>query len=232
MDKERYDKAYRTILSKLRRETYAEDKDPKYSLDNEHGQKVLDYVKKRLEKVGHNPSSGKKEEKMLFRTESLELSISEDCLEDILNLVEEYINEVSVGMWKRAAISSLPKRAYNAGYAKAELDKKQAEKWKENPNIDDDDDFDEEGDKVSGHEFRMDHAAEVAKLPNSKMSANKVLKAAHKVHDDRVAKKREYENKAIKKGNWWDATHGPKVKRAEHSNNLVNTGEYTNFFLK
>ncbi len=161
--------------------------------------------------------------------ENLEnLNVSEECLEDILNLVEEYINEVSVGMWKRAAISSLPKRAYSAGYAEAELRKK----WAENPDINYGDDDNDDSDKASRHKFRMDHAAEVAKLPNSEMSANKVLKAARKVHDDRVAKKREYVKRAIKKGNYWDATQGPKVKRSEHCNDLVNTSKRVNYLFR
>ena len=43
--------------------------------------------------------------------ESLEnLNISEECFNEILILVEEYINEVSLNKWAEAAKSSLPKR--------------------------------------------------------------------------------------------------------------------------
>lgn len=120
MDKEKYDNAYRTILSKLRRETYAEDKDPKYSLDNEHGQKVLDYVKKRLEKVKHNSNSGKKEEKMLFRTESLEnLNVSEKCFNDIMDIVEAIIDETSY----EKANAAFDKRFIPIGKAQENLTK-------------------------------------------------------------------------------------------------------------
>ena len=122
MDKEKYDKAYRTILNKLRRETYAEDKNPKYSLDNEHGQKVLDYIKKRLENVNYNPNSGKKEEKMLFRTESLEeLNVSEECYEDILTLVEEYINELELTP-KEKKLAKAAKKLYDSESRTKEAD--------------------------------------------------------------------------------------------------------------
>ena len=67
-DKAKYDKAYKIMMSKFRRDHYEETKDPKYSLDHEHGQKVFDYIKKRRENLKYDPNSGKRQEKALFRT--------------------------------------------------------------------------------------------------------------------------------------------------------------------
>lgn len=51
--------------------------------------------------------------------ESLEnLEVSEACFDELIGIVEEIINEVSVGAWARAASSSLPQRKAKAEAAK------------------------------------------------------------------------------------------------------------------
>ena len=158
----------------------------------------------------------------IFR--SLSESVSEDCFNDIMGIVEEVINEVSVGMWKRAAINSLANRGYKAGTANANYEHKV-----NHDNSEMSDDELEASNNALGHELRMKHAEEVAKLPNSKRSANKVLKAADKVRDDRIAKKREREKKEIKKGNYAGAWDNPEANRSNHSNKLWHTNKWTNF---
>lgn len=54
--------------------------------------------------------------------ESLSEIVSEECFEDICSLVEEYINEVSVGMWTRAAKNSLGNRTKQAETSKRQAD--------------------------------------------------------------------------------------------------------------
>ena len=157
--------------------------------------------------------------------ESLEnLNVSEECFEDIVSIVEEYIHEVSVSTWKKAAISSLPKRAYKAGYAASERDKSVEKEECTDDDI-------EVSDKAIGHAMRMGHAAEVAKLPDSKMSANKVLKAARKVRADRIKKMKEHRDREFKNGNYFGALEGPAVDRGNHANNLSHANDWTNYLL-
>lgn len=106
--------------------------------------------------------------------ESLEnLNVSEECFNDIMSIVEEIINEVSVKRWKEAAINSLADRGFEEGKMDAAIDainKKKRHSYKDD-------------EKLNKHFNAIDrtiHAKEVAHLPNSKMSANKVLKAARK----------------------------------------------------
>ena len=119
--------------------------------------------------------------------ESLEnLPVSEACFEDIIGIVEEYIQEKSdwtVKKWRKAAISSLANRAQ--AYQRAE------------------DDFEREANKLSDDELqkreedagakyhRMKHAEGVAfHMPDSNMEASKVIKAANKVDNDRSNKQK------------------------------------------
>ena len=87
------------------------------------------------------------------------LSISEECFNDIMDIVEEIINEVSMKRWKKAAENSIP-------YRQAEVDKK-TEKYEDN---------DEDDDAFQDMEFakdRLAYAEIVAdEVPKSKKPAN------------------------------------------------------------
>lgn len=102
-------------------------------------------------------------------------------------IMEEIINEVSIGKWKEAAASSLPKRQEEAEAAKKaveqgweEYDKQARKHPEEEPAL-----FrlaqanDEAGVKA---EDRAEHAKDVAGIKvNDKVGANKAIKAAKKV---------------------------------------------------
>lgn len=102
-------------------------------------------------------------------------------------IMEEIINEVSIGKWKEAATSSLPKRQEEAEAAKKaveqgweEYDKQARKHPEEEPAL-----YrlaqanDEAGVKA---EDRADHAKDVAGIKvNDKVGANKAIKAAKKV---------------------------------------------------
>lgn len=144
--------------------------------------------------------------------ESLEqLNVSEECFNEIMYIVEDIINEVSVGMWKRAAQNSLEGRKKEAKEANNNYEKvidkvdnmkrvsrKAGEEW----------------DNASGHAFdaeeRRNHALEIADLPNSKMSANKVKRAARNSFEGRkqeMNKIRDKARNAYEKGKIGIAAH-------------------------
>jgi len=117
-------------------------------------------------------------------------------VEEALSLMEEIINEVSIGKWKEAAKSSLPKRKEEAEKAEAtskQIWKDYEEGVKKSPedeetlykraSYDDAANYDDKIKKGS----RADHAEAVADLnvSNEKSSANKLLKAASKVSNNR-----------------------------------------------
>ena len=108
--------------------------------------------------------------------ESLEnLQVSKECFDDIMDIVEEIISEVSVKRWKEAAINSLARRGFEAGKMDADVNEViKKKKWS-----------DKKLDKHFNANDRISHAKEVAHLPSSKMSANKVLGAARKVFQPR-----------------------------------------------
>lgn len=82
----------------------------------------------------------------------------EKLFEELFDLLEEYINEVSVKRWKEAALNSIDSREGN----------------------------------------RLDHAKEVASLPNSKRNANDIVKAAKNSAEERESKRRkEYKRKQV-----------------------------------
>lgn len=153
------------------------------------------------------------------------LNVSEECFDDIMDIVEEYINEVSVGLLSRAAASSLPKRkeaAIAANQRAEELGKKvrrhnfsippsgeekQKEFYKKQR---------EEAQSAAkadlergNKEEKFQHAQDIVNLnlpKNSKVSANSLFKAAHNVRDDRRSKanlkdensmKRHYRSQAL-----------------------------------
>ena len=145
--------------------------------------------------------------------ESLEnLNVSEECFNDIMGIVEEIINEVSVNMWKQAAINSSARRGFEAGKMDSAVDaiiKKK--KWS---------DKDEETvDKSFNANDRMGHAQEVAHLPSSKRSASKVLKTAKKITPSRIKQSMD----SFKK---WEnnerdlSAHRKIVARKNHAENL------------
>lgn len=115
---------------------------------------------------------------------------------EALELAEAIINEVSLGKWKEAAKSSLPKRKGEAEKAEAtskQIWKDYEEGVKKSPedeetlykraSYDDAANYDDKIKKGS----RADHAEAVADLnvSNEKSSANKLLKAASKVSNNR-----------------------------------------------
>ena len=151
--------------------------------------------------------------------------VSEKCYADIINLIEEYINEVSVGLLSRAAASSLPKRkeADIAANQRAEETGKKVkrnnfsippsgeEKQKEF--------YKKQGEEAysaaradlerGNKEEKLQRAQDIVNLnlpKNSKVSANSLFKAAHNVKDDRKSKanlkdensmKRNYRSQAL-----------------------------------
>lgn len=110
-----------------------------------------------------------------------------DRTNEALDIMEEIINEVSIGMWKKAAANSLPKRQEEAEVAKKaaeqgweEYDKQARKHPEEEPAL-----YrlaqanDEAGVKS---EERAEHAKDVSKLMvHNKANANKAIKAAKKV---------------------------------------------------
>ena len=123
--------------------------------------------------------------------ENLEnLNVSEECFEDILNIVEEYINEVSIGLLGRAANSSKVSRANKGDVAAARGDERTA-------------DF---------YDAKADHAEDLSKAFNkygdSEKSANKLFKAARNSMN-----KRDQEN-------LWSQGEPREKKRFEEVNAL------------
>ena len=112
-------------------------------------------------------------------------------LKEAIEIMEAIINEVSIGKWKEAAASSLPKRQEGAEAAKAaaekgceEYDKVSREHPEDEPAL-----YrlaqakDEEAAKT---EEKADHAYAVTRLQtHDKADANKSIKAAKKVQDKR-----------------------------------------------
>lgn len=122
--------------------------------------------------------------------ESLEnLPISEECFDEIVGLVEEIINEVSMKKWVEAAKNSLPKRQEDA--IKAEE--------KEFRNLDDDERIRKAVTGNIGKEARKafdraTHAELVSLIKTKGKSANKAIEAAKKVADKRRQEFRENSN--------------------------------------
>ena len=86
------------------------------------------------------------------------LNVSEECFNDIMDIVEEIINEVSVNKWRESAKNSTPLRA---------------EKVKENP-------------ENKENEVRLKRAKDiVSNFKNSKKSANRLVKGSEKVINHR-----------------------------------------------
>ena len=146
--------------------------------------------------------------------ESLEnLNVSEECFNEIMGIVEEIINEVSVNMWKKAAVNSLARRGFEEGRMDPTVDAVvKKKKWSDKD--------EKELDKHFNAVDRTRHAEEVAHLPSSNMSANKALKAAKKVTPSRNKQAREEFNK------WYDTGHishkaHELADRRNHAKNLL-----------
>ena len=127
----------------------------------------------------------------LSKKDALRRFYAADKTNEAFELMEEIINEVSLGKWKEAAKSSLPKRKENAEIA----DKATEKGW---------DEYDKNARRYPEEEpalyrlaqandeasikakERAEHAEDVANIgSNDKASANKVIKAAKKVQDKR-----------------------------------------------
>lgn len=141
-----------------------------------------------------------------FRDENKK--VSEECFDEIMGLVEEIINEVSVNMWKKAAINSLAKRGFEEGRMDADITALCKKKRWSNKD-------EEKLDKHFNALDRTAHAEEVANLPNSNMSANKVLGAARKAEYPRV--KARHKEKLDHKPNRVRET----LKRLNHASRLI-----------
>ena len=107
--------------------------------------------------------------------ESLEnLNISEECFDEIMGIVEEIINEVSVKRWRQAAINSLSNRAEENVTAGNQLSR--AIRRKASNKV-----RDKYGEKAATAEERLQRAKEIATtMRDSKRPANKVVRAAKK----------------------------------------------------
>ena len=132
----------------------------------------------------------------LVEEEEEVLPVSESCFDSIVGLTEAIINEVSVGDLARAVENNLPKRkkqTADAIKAAKVAWKEYEEQAKKHP--------EEESalykkaeatDKVASKQLdKAEHAQDLANLnlpKNSKVSANKLFKAAHKVANDREDK--------------------------------------------
>ena len=154
-----------------------------------------------------------------------DLDISEECFSSIINLVEEYINEVSVGRWRQAAINSLPGRIEKIENKEKELDKLQRaatalRNKKENyrnrikdesklPTEEEVNQAQSKADKASNEYYkgegakdyaRVNHATRVYDLDNKlddKVGANAALNNAHKKFNSKDGYKDEEVKKII-----------------------------------
>ena len=131
--------------------------------------------------------------------ESLEnLPISEECFNDIMGIVEEYINEVSVNMWKRAAKNSIPARTEAVKKGPYEYGKPATYNRKE-------------GVLDQKNLIRLKRAKDIASnFANSKKSANKLVKAA-----DKVIKDRDFENMRDDIYGFGERDSGERLGKAE-----------------
>lgn len=154
-----------------------------------------------------------------------DLDISEECFNSIINLVEEYINEVSVGRWRQAAVNSLPGRIEKIENKEKELDKLQRaatvlRNKKENyrnrikdksklPTEEEVNKAQSKADKASNEYYkgegakdyaRVNHATRVYDLDNKlndKVGANTALNNAHKKFNSKDGYKDEKVKKII-----------------------------------
>jgi hypothetical protein len=112
-------------------------------------------------------------------------------LKEALEIMEAIINEVSIGKWKEAAASSLPKRKEEAEAAKVAAEKG----WEEYDKVSREHPEDEpalyklaqaKDEEAAKAEDKADHAYAVTRLQtHDKANANKAIKAAKKVQDKR-----------------------------------------------
>ena len=131
--------------------------------------------------------------------ESLEnLNVSEECFDEIMGLVEEVINEVSVNMWKQAAQNSIPTRRgeeaendteysfFNGRIPRDQqksLDKEHAERE----------------DNLSDRRARAEYLAKA--LPNSNRRASELKKVANKAVEPRSNKTDKYRKSQVENVN-------------------------------
>jgi hypothetical protein len=112
-------------------------------------------------------------------------------VEEALSLMEEIINEVSLGKWKEAAKSSLPKRK-EAFEKTVDNAKKSWDNYNELSKKYPEDEYalykkaEADTEAQDGAEDKADHAYAVTRLQtHDKANANKAIKAAKKVQDKR-----------------------------------------------
>lgn len=129
--------------------------------------------------------------------ESLEnLNVSEECFDEIMGIVEEIINEVSVKTWQKAAANSIPARK-NAedmnhseyAYFSGRIPKEQQKKL--------DKEYAERSKKLSDRTARAEYLSK--NLPNSNKSASKVMSAAKRASETRTEKADKLYKDAIEK---------------------------------
>jgi len=116
---------------------------------------------------------------------------AKEDIKEALEIMEAIINEVSIGKWKEAAASSLPKRKEEAEAAKAAAEKG----WEEYDKVSREHPEDEPAlyrlaqandEEAAKAEDKEDHAYAVTRLQtHNKANANKAIKAAKKVQDKR-----------------------------------------------
>lgn len=119
--------------------------------------------------------------------ENLEnLNVSEECFEEIMGLVEEVINEVSVGMWRQAAKNSLEDRKKDAKEKDEVADNimwKNAQMKRESKKAE------QKEEEACSNAFdskqRAKHAEEVSLLSDSKIRASRVKRAAQNSREGR-----------------------------------------------
>lgn len=148
--------------------------------------------------------------------ESLEnLSVSEECFNEIMGLVEEYINEVSLGKLKSAAYNSKDDREIEAMKAQR--------------------DFDHSMNKIASYgkllnaEDRYSHAANLADLDvkDENKNANKYFKAVANSIENRENKKKGKSSSADPDVKRWSKVYSlvdedPVVKRRNETIKGIN----------
>ena len=173
--------------------------------------------------------------------ENLEnLEISEECFDEIMDIVEEIINEVSVKRWKEAAANSIParKNAEDTNYSEyryfsGRIPKAQQKQLDKEHN--------ERSNELSDRTARAEYLSR--NLPDSNKSASKVKKAAEKASETRTEKADKLFKKAMDK--YGQEGHNERAKdynvthdREKHAREIANkplignsgkpkTGEYT-----
>lgn len=152
--------------------------------------------------------------------ENLEnLNVSEECFNEIIDIVEEIINEVSVKRWKEAAKNSIEYRKDKERGNDAERDAYIGDMRKDYPRMKRpleqkfEKEYQDRANYLSDRTSRAEYLSR--NLPDSSKSASKVKTAAEKASDSRTKKADKLYNKFVEK----QEKAGPVQKRYYEENN-------------